>query len=316
MRIVRRSLELSGLREIIQRRIPLLIANSGRPGPQVCLTACIHGDEVGGIAIVHDLFARLRKTGLRCGAVHAFPLINSLGFENATRFITGDGEDLNRCFPGKADGSMGQQIASRVFNAIKSSEPDLVIDLHNDWFRSVPYLLLEPGDEFPSQALYRRTIKLANATGLPLVQDSEVFDPNANTLAGAFVAAKIAAFTIEAGGSLAIAEQRVEQGLCAILAVLAALDMLANDTAHDRANPAPEILHYSDQPRPKESGLARFHVQPGEQINAGQRLASVYSPFGSCGEVLVAANAGIVLGLDDHARALPDRPLLALAERI
>ncbi len=138
MRISRRTIDIAGLRDIIQRRIPVLVADSHRPGPVVCLTACIHGDEVGGTAIVHDVFARFRREGLKRGSVYAYPLVNSLGFENAARFITSDGEDLNRCFPGDARGRMGQQIARRLFDTIMKAQPDLVIDLHNDWIRSVP----------------------------------------------------------------------------------------------------------------------------------------------------------------------------------
>ncbi|HSN70744.1 MAG TPA: succinylglutamate desuccinylase/aspartoacylase family protein, partial [Steroidobacteraceae bacterium] len=114
MRISRRLIDITGLRDIIQRRIPVLVAESRRPGPVVWLTACIHGDEVGGTAIVHDVFAKLRKQGLSKGAVHAFPLINSMGFENVSRYRNIDREDLNRCFPGNPRGSMGEQIARRL----------------------------------------------------------------------------------------------------------------------------------------------------------------------------------------------------------
>ncbi|MDH3908189.1 MAG: succinylglutamate desuccinylase/aspartoacylase family protein, partial [Gammaproteobacteria bacterium] len=144
MRISRRLIDITGLRDIIQRRIPVLVAESRRPGPVVWLTACIHGDEVGGTAIVHDVFARLRKEGLSRGSVHAFPLINSMGFENVSRYINTDREDLNRCFPGDPRGSLGEQIARRLYDTIMKSEPSLVIDLHNDWIQSIPYILLDP----------------------------------------------------------------------------------------------------------------------------------------------------------------------------
>ena len=98
MRFNRRTIDITGLRDIIQRRIPVLVADSKIPGPVVCLTACIHGDEVGGTAIIHDVFAQLRSRNLRRGAVCSYPLVNSMGFENVSRFITADGEDLNRTY--------------------------------------------------------------------------------------------------------------------------------------------------------------------------------------------------------------------------
>lgn len=292
----------------------MLVADSRIPGPVVCLTACIHGDEVGGTAIVHDVFEHLRRSGLRQGSVHAYPLVNSMGFENASRFITADGEDLNRCFPGDARGSMGQQIARRLFDTILKSAPDLVVDLHNDWIRSVPYCLVDPESQHPTRALYRRVLKLARATGLLLVEDSDVFHPLANTLAGAAIARGVAALTIEAGGSLAVVEDGVAAGTAAVLDTLRALDMIDGNAARSRDKVPEEALRYTDRPLCSTSGLIRFRVEPGEVIREGQKLATVYSAFGSREETLRAGGNGFVLGLEDHARVLPGRAVIAIAE--
>lgn len=293
----------------------MLVADSRIPGPVVCLTACIHGDEVGGTAIVHDVFAHLRRAGLSRGRVYAYPLVNSLGFENASRFITADGEDLNRCFPGDARGSMGQRIARRLFDTIMKADPDLVIDLHNDWIRSVPYCLVDPVDQFPRKALYRRALQVARATGLILVEDSDVFHPLANTLAGALIAEGVAALTIEAGGSLAVVEDGVAAGTRAVLSVLRLLEMIPPTVASSPGDSNACALRYTDRPLCTTSGLIRFFVEPGQEIHKGDRLAAVYSAFGSPEETLAAAGDGIVLGLEDHGRALPGRAVIAIAER-
>jgi predicted deacylase len=289
------------------------VADRGVQGPVVCLTACLHGDEVGGTAIVHDVFARLRRHGLLRGAVHAFPLVNSMGFENAARFIAADGEDLNRCFPGNPHGSLGEQIARRLFDTLLRSEPDLIIDLHNDWIRSVPYLLVDPPAACQTRAQYRRLLKLAGATGLLLVEDADTFHPLANTLAGAALGAGVPAFTIEAGGSLAVVEEGVATGTRAVLAVLAALDMVS-EPGQAPVRASGQLCRYTDRPHASTSGLVRFAVAPGDSVSAGQRLATVFSAFGSPEESLHAVAPGIVLGLEDHARALPGRPVIALAE--
>lgn len=314
MKINRRTIAITGLRDIIERRMPVLVANSHKPGPVVCLTACLHGDEVGGTAIVHDVFARLRRTGLERGAVYAYPLVNSMGFENASRYITADGEDLNRCFPGDRHGSLGHQIARRLFDTIVQAAPDLVIDLHNDWIRSVPYLLLDPPGEHRSKSLYRRVLKLARATGVLMVEDSDVFDPQCNTLSGALIAAGIPAFTLEAGGSFAVVETGVAEGARAVLATLATLGMVEHRQPTGARPGAGAPLRYTDRPLSTTSGLARFKVAPGDEIAKGQLLATVYSAFGSTEEQLLAAGPGYVLGVEDHARVLPGRALVAIAE--
>lgn len=314
MRISRRLIDITGLRDIIQRRIPVLVAESRRPGPVVWLTACIHGDEVGGTAIVHDVFARLRKEGLSRGAVHAFPLINSMGFENVSRYINTDREDLNRCFPGDPKGSMGEQIARRLYDTIMKSEPSLVIDLHNDWIQSIPYILLDPPQAYPNARTERRTLELARATGLPLVEDSDVFHPLRNTLAGAIVDAGVPAFTIEAGGAYAVVEEGVVAGRDAVLSTLRSMEMI--DWFLPAGHPGTgAALRYTNRPLCSTSGLIRFDVQPGQEIRKGQILAQVFSAFGSREEALLATADGFVLGLEDHARVLPGREVIAVAER-
>jgi predicted deacylase len=315
VRISRRTIDITGLRDVIQRRIPVLIADSRIPGPVVCLTACIHGDEVGGTAIVHDVFAKLRQRGLIRGSVHAYPLVNSMGFENVSRFITADGEDLNRCFPGNSRGSMGQQIAQRLFDTILNSKPDFVIDLHNDWIRSVPYCLVDPADQYRNQKVYRQVLKLARATRLLLVEDSDVFHPLANTLVGAMIGDGIPALTIEAGGSFAVVEDGVAAGTSAVLSMLEALELIEPCAADTDSRSETQALRYTDRPLCTTSGLIRFFVEPGQEIRKGQRLAAVYSAFGSREETLEAGGDGYVLGLEDHARALPGRAVIAIAER-
>ena len=183
------------MRDIAQRQIPVLNADSGIPGPVVWLTACIHGDEVGGVAVVHDVVAAVRKSGLRCGSVRAVPLVNSMGFETVSRFFNSDREDLNRCFPGRADGTMGQQVARRLFDTMSKSAPSLVIDIHNDWVRSIPYILIEAARSDRYADADRAALRLARAAGLLLVADPDTYQPTHNTLSGALMAAGVPAFT-------------------------------------------------------------------------------------------------------------------------
>ncbi len=315
LRVSKRFIDITGLRDIIQRRIPVLIADSKQAGPVVWLTACIHGDEVGGTAIIHDVFIRLKEAGLLRGRVHAYPLVNSMGFENVSRFINIDREDLNRCFPGDPRGSMGQQIARRLYDTIIKSEPDLLIDIHNDWIESVPYLLIEPANIYPSKELFAQVTDLARASGLLLVEDSSDGNAPQNTLAGALVSAGIPAYTIEAGGAYAVVEEGVKAGTNAILSTLQGLEMIDLGEALPARGAPKERLRYTNQPLCTTSGLIRFAVKPGQEIRKGQLLATVYSAFGSREESLRAAADGFVLGLEDHARVLPGREVIAIAER-
>lgn len=314
MKAAKRLISVTGMRDILQRRIPMMSLDSTVGGPVVWLTACIHGDEVGGTAIVHDVFAKVRAIGLQRGVVHALPLINSMGFENVSRFINADREDLNRCFPGNPHGTMGEQIAYRLFETITQSRPDLVIDIHNDWVRSIPYTVVEPAAEYASPEIQQRVLRMARTTGLFLVEDSDRLHAVHNTLAGALSSAGIPAFTLEAGGAFAIVEQSVATGKDAVLSVLQSLDMINYSASGNQNDDSTAPLKYTNQPLCMSSGLIRFEVSPAEAIKSRQTLARVYGAFGSCEETLRAARPGYVLGLEDHARVLPGRQVIAIAE--
>lgn len=311
----RRLIDVSGMTDIIQRRIPVMTLDSRSPGPTVWLTGCVHGDEPGGTVIIHELLKSIRESGLAAGVVHALPLINSMGFENVSRYINPEREDLNRCFPGDSCGTMGERIARRLFDLIEKTEPDLVVDLHNDWIQSVPYVIVEPNGLYPQKSLRQRTIALAKTTGLLVVQEPSVTRDVSRTLSGSLVAAGIGAFTIEAGGACGIVEAGIDAGKQAMLAVLAELGMLAGELMKNLPASSPKgVLRYASRPLCTSSGIVRFSVAPGDPIEAGQKVAQIFSAFGSLEETLRAEKAGYVLGVADHARALPGTEVIAIAE--
>ncbi|HEY5624214.1 MAG TPA: succinylglutamate desuccinylase/aspartoacylase family protein [Gammaproteobacteria bacterium] len=314
LRYSKRLIDVTGLRDIVQRRIPVMKLDSRRPGPVVWLTACIHGDEPGGTAIVQDVFRKLRKVGLECGSLHALPLINSTGFENVSRYINAEREDLNRCFPGNAKGTAGERIARRIFDLIAETDPALVVDLHNDWIQSVPYVVLEPRAVFSNSVVRQRATRAAAATGLLVVQESANEDTT-GTLTGALAATGVPAFTIEAGGACGIVESGVRSGKTAILGVLRQLGMSTIDLDDERkVSKSARVFNYTNQPLCTSTGIIRFSVEPGEAVDASQEIGRVYSAFGSLEERLYASRPGYVLGISDHARALPGSEVIAIAE--
>ena len=313
LRVSKRLIDVSGMRDVLQRRVPVMSLDSKVKGPVVWLTGCVHGDEPGGAAIIHDVFRKLRTTGLECGAVYALPLINATGFENVSRFINSEREDLNRCFPGNARGTAGQRIARRIFDLITETAPALVIDLHNDWIQSVPYVVLEPHSGFSERGLLESTVMHAAETDLLIVQEPE--SSECATLTGALVAAGVPAFTLEAGGACGVVETNVREGEAAVLGVLRKMKMVSENPESEKQPPkSVRVLEYSNQPLCTSSGIIRFSVRPGEAIAANQELGRVYSVFGSLEESLRAVRPGYVLGVSDHGRALPGSEVIAIAE--
>jgi predicted deacylase len=298
--------------DLANRRLPLMSCTALRPGPTVWLTACSHGDEVGGIAVVHDLLRRLHAE-LQCGTVHAFPLMNPIGFESGTRNITISREDLNRSFPGNPQGSLGERIAHRIFARILASRPALVLDLHNDWIRSIPFALLDPATTAFDAPSYRAAHDLARRTGLCTIVETE---PVTGSLSYTALAAGIPAITLELGESRVVNEAHVDSGLGAVSNMLTALGMIAPARAPFRYPLPPRyadgaLLRYSDQPVGSKSGIIRFLVEPGAEIRRGQPFARIVNAFGKHQETVRAAADAIVLGHSDSSAVFPGMPIMA-----
>jgi len=310
--------------DLTTRRLAMMEARSGRDGPTVWLTAGVHGDEVGGVVVVQEIFARLRKRSLAAGRIKAFPLLNPFGFETASRQIPSTQEDLNRAFPGDANGTFAERIAHLVTARIRDDAPDLVLDLHNDWIRSIPYALVDPRPTHAAgREAHRRVRDAARATGLPMVDEQEEGVSRAtlrSTLSGSLLECGIPALTLELGAAQSVEEESVGAGVDAIWRVLAGLGLGEPDPAAPSARPLPagyrgRILRYGHRPCPSTAGIVRFRVEPGDTVAHATPLASVHDVFGRRVELLRAVGEALVLGRADSSLAVPGVPLVALAMR-
>lgn len=298
--------------DLLHRRLPYMQAVSRHPGPTVWLTACCHGDEVGGMVVVQEVFKRLKKQQLKRGAVHAFPLMNPLGFEAAARHITVSEEDLNRAFPGNSSGTLAERIAHTIFHTITQTGPDVVLDLHNDWIRSIPYVVLDPASEAGATDSERAAASFAAVTGFLVVREP---NPLRRTLSYSLLRRGIAAVTIELGESFVVNETNVEFGVRSIFNVLSDLEMVPPVDAFryslpDRVADAPP-LPYSQNPASSTSGVIRFLVRPGALVKQGQPVAKIVNAFGRLVETVAAPQDAIVLGLSDSSVAYPGAPIMA-----
>jgi hypothetical protein len=291
-------------------------AISPNDGPLIWLTACAHGDEVAGIVIIQEIFKKLKK-GLLRGQVHAFPLMNPLGFENASRSISLSSEDLNRSFPGNPAGTLGERIAHQIFDAVTSTDPDLVIDLHNDWIRSIPYALLDRKTGIPDVMAWEKSAESARDSGFCVIMDPEEIR---KSLSYNFLARGIPALTLEMGEPFMVNEINVRHGIGAVWNILASMNMVQN-TKEPFVFPVPEgfaggrILDYLDRPVCSSSGVIRYIARPGTVVRKGQNLARIVNAFGKTQEILTASQEALVLGHNDMSAAFPGMPLMAFGIR-
>ena len=114
--------------------LPLLIARGKRDGPVFGLTAAVHGNELNGIRVIHDLIHNLDIRQLS-GTVVAVAVVNVPGlYRHQREFV--DGSDLNHLFPGRPDGDVARVYAHRIIDRIVNRF-DYLVDLHTASFGRV-----------------------------------------------------------------------------------------------------------------------------------------------------------------------------------
>jgi predicted deacylase len=303
--------------DLSHRRLPVMMAISENPGPVLWLTACAHGDEVGGMVVIQETFKKLRKIRLVRGSVNAFPLLNPIGFESGTRHIPFSKEDLNRSFPGNPGGSPAERIAHIIFSTLTQTEPSLVIDLHNDWIRSLPYAVLDPKVDGLWNDTYEKIKEISQKTGLPVV--CEEATPGSmewqKTLSGSLLSHRIPAITLELGEAFVVNERNVEYGVRTIFNLLKQMEMIhLNEPDFRLEIPCDcegKFLSYTHKPVASKSGIIRFLCRPWQIVQQGQAVARVYNAFGKLSETLRAPGRALVLGSADSSVSMPGVPVIA-----
>ena len=303
--------------DLSSRRLAVMEMKGREAGPVVWLTGCVHGDEVGGMVTIQEVFKKLKSQGLLRGTVYGLPVMNPIGFENVSRHITATAEDINRLFPGRADGTMGERIAERIFSTITDTKPDLVLDLHNDWIDSIPYALIDPSPGTKLKDTYDAVKDFAHQTGLIVINEAEEGEDKEEllkTLSGSLIQAGIPALTLELGPSYIVEDKFVDYGVSAIFNILSNLKMIAPAEVFDYPLPAGfdhKTLRYTHQPRAGKSGVTRFLVKAGDVVKAGDSIAIIYNSFGKKQEILRAPKDAIVLGHADSSVSHPGMELYA-----
>src|SRR4051794_39800155 len=142
--------------------IPVVIVRGREDGPTVWLHGCVHGNEYCGAFIIHKFLRELDPAQLR-GAVVALPVLNITGFQKNQRMSPFEGYaggDLNRCFPGKPDGTLTEQMGNRIWTQLRQYA-NYLIDFHTAFTPDTRWALFAP----PSGEAGKKAEGMARAFG-------------------------------------------------------------------------------------------------------------------------------------------------------
>jgi uncharacterized protein len=249
---------------------------AGADRPKVAVVAALHGDELDGMYLCQQLaawfenLARSRPEAL-VGRVELYPAANPLGPDALLREVPPFGVDMNRSFPGRADGSLPERVADSLMRSLEGSA--LVLDVHgsNRFLREMPQLRI-----LPEHA--ETLIPLARHLNVDLawLQASAL----RSTLRSQLNARGVPCIAIESGIAQRVHAEQVRQLLSGVLNVCRALGVLSEDLELPPCDHRPRVvadaaIRYVNAPA---AGLFIPCIERDSMVVEGQTLGHIVSP--------------------------------------
>ncbi len=260
--------------------LPVKVINGRSAGPNVWLSAAIHGDELNGIQIIRQVLRELDAKTLR-GAVIAVPIVNPLGFITQSRYLP-DRRDLNRSFPGSARGSAAARLAHLFMQEIVD-RCTVGIDLHTASNHRINVPQIRANTDDPS------TVKLARAFGAPFTIHARLRD---GSLRQAAVERGKTVLLYEAGQAHRFDDEAIDAGINGVMRALRSMRMV--DARLPRVRPT-RIIRRTRWVRARRGGIVENEVKLGEYVQKGQPVASISDAFGVRPTQVKAPEAGWVI---------------------
>jgi predicted deacylase len=273
--------------------IPISIVHGNRPGPTLALTAGVHGQEYTPVLALQRLVRSVDPTSL-AGTLILVHVANMPSYLSRTIYYSPiDGKNLNRVFPGKADGTLSERIASTITREVIERATH-VIDLHcgdgNESLRPYTYWITTGP---PAVADAGKQMALAFGLDHIVIDRERPTDPSASVyLSNTAVTRGKPALTIESGGLARTDDESIAAIERGVQGVLRHLGMRA-DGPPPVARPI--WIERSEVLRSGTTGIFYPAVERGHTVAEGTLVGRVTDFHGRIVEEIKAPFAGEIL---------------------
>jgi predicted deacylase len=273
--------------------IPISIVHGVRPGPVLALTAGVHGQEYTPILALQRLLKTLDPKALS-GTVVLVHVANMPSYLGRTIYYSpADGKNLNRMFPGRADGTLSERIALVLTREV-IERASHVVDLHcgdgNESLRPYTYWITTGAATVADAGK-----QMALAFGLDhiVIDRDRPVDPAASIyLSNTAITRGKPALTIESGGLARTDEESIAAIERGISGLLKHLGMRSDGPAPVAA---PVWIERSEVLRSASTGIFYPAVERGHTVSQGAIIGRVTDFHGREVETVRAPFAGEIL---------------------
>ena len=264
-------------------RLPISLVNGALSGPTVYLQAISDGDELNGIGVIRQVLRRLDPARLK-GQIIAVLMANFHAFHAHSALSPVDGKKMNRCFPGRKDGTSSERIAYRLFHhAVRQA--DFCIDLHQGSVRPMIDEVRVRVDR--RKRIHKACMELARVFGIGYILDSKGPD---GQLARSAPEEGIPTIDPELGGCHGWDEKSIQKGITGVENVLKHYGLIQG-TPHipDRQVVVDGFFSVLSN----RGGFIEYHAELYDHLQKGDPVADITDPFGKVLETLRAPEESI-----------------------
>ena len=285
--------------------IPATLLCGIKTGKSITVSAGVHSREYIGIETLIRLAQELTPEMVR-GTILLLHCCNYKGFlSRSSDVMPQDGKNLNRVFPGAADGTPTQKLAAFLESEI-IGHTDYLVDLHSGGFCEalIPHVYYH-GAAKPS--VCAESFRIAEMTSAKYLVRSEAkngFYSHAGQCG-------VPAIILERGGCGLLQEEEVQQDLADVKNILRGLGFLQDLPAKIFPHRLAQNGHYLNAPA---SGCWYPKKQPGDRLKTGELLGEIRSIYGETLFRISAEADGVLLYQTASLGIKAGTPMIAYAE--
>jgi predicted deacylase len=273
----------------------LCCINNGE-GPSVLLCGGIHGDEYEAQVVLRRLVDNLDAAAVT-GRIMVVPSINFPASQKGKRLSPSDGQNMNRVFPGRSDGTPTERLAAFLADTLFPAA-DLLIDVHAGG-SDVSVVPMVFGFTTPTSVVTETALEsLMEAWGYWFIQHVGGIR---ETACGAAKVANLASVEVEGGGGrmksseLRIMEEGLLRALAAFGVMKPALPPVPFEGVHVTAGPEGQYMASG-------AGLVEHRVGLGDHVTEETVVALLHPVAGrSTPREIRSPMPGYVLRQTEHA---------------
>lgn len=288
-------------------RWPFIAIRGGDDGPRVLVTAGIHAAEYTGIEAATRLGRGIDPQEVR-GTLLFIPLLNRPGFYERSIYVNPeDNDNLNRLFPGDANGTWGQRFAHHLLTEIVTAHTH-AIDLHaGDLIEELtPFVIYRTTGDARRDA---EIVRMANAYGAEWAVASAPTGERPGSLYAVAASSGVAAMLAESGGRGLLIEEDVMRHVRGVTNILRTIGAL--DGAPDPVAP-PTVVDSFDWVRSPAEGVFHCSVRVGHRVRVGDLVGDLTDLVGEPIAPVRAPVSGVVLFVVTSPAIKKDGLLLAI----